>query len=212
MAMSPAATVLLSICAAISWMSVAASGLFVFEREEANLADGRLAGAERFFVPSPNYGPPGGLPVPELPGSIGSSFPAGRLSPLEKSARIRGCAGPRPAPAINRLIVVSHDAQRAMRADERLNERELDAVGVLIFVDLHMVEALPGVVPGLRENRGTRRSVNNKRSSKSTSPAAFKAALVAPIGCCRQKIEIVFDAFGGSARGRCRGSSSGSHG
>ena len=47
-----------------------------------------------------------------------------------------------PAPAVDRLVVVAHDAQIAMPAGERLDDFVLAAVGVLIFVDEHVIEPL----------------------------------------------------------------------
>ena len=46
----------------------------------------------------------------------------------------------RAAPAIDRLIVVSHHAQIAMPAGQRLHDAILAAVGVLIFVDQQVIE------------------------------------------------------------------------
>src|SRR5688500_11980508 len=45
------------------------------------------------------------------------------------------------APAVDRLVVVANDADRAMGPYERLNQAELHAVRVLVFIDLHMIEA-----------------------------------------------------------------------
>ena len=47
-----------------------------------------------------------------------------------------------PAPAVDRLVVVAHDAQVAMAAGERFDDLVLAVVGVLVFVDEHVIEPL----------------------------------------------------------------------
>ena len=45
-----------------------------------------------------------------------------------------------PSPAINRLIVISHDAQIAMILCNRFDDAILRAVGILVFVDQNVIE------------------------------------------------------------------------
>ncbi len=46
------------------------------------------------------------------------------------------------APTVDRLVVITDDAQVFMRANQRFNQAELNAVGVLIFVNLHIQKSL----------------------------------------------------------------------
>ena len=98
-----------------------------------------------------------------------------------------------PAPAVDRLVVVADDAERAMRPHERLDERELRC------------RWCPGTRRSARDrtarwwrastsgNSSNRRCVSSSKSSKSTAAAALDRLLVAAISGGRQHVEIVFD-------------------
>ena len=74
------------------------------------------------------------------------------------------------AETINRLVVVADDENRAMRPHERLDQRELNVVGVLEFVDLHVIE--PRLVTARATSESSSKSfcVSSSKSSKSTAP------------------------------------------
>ena len=48
----------------------------------------------------------------------------------------------RTAPTIDRLVVVAHDAQIAVRANQLGDDAKLQLVGVLVLIDLHVFEPL----------------------------------------------------------------------
>ena len=61
----------------------------------------------------------------------------------ENVLELGGCAGTSaPRESVDRLVVVADDAERAVRPHEGLGQRELRAVRVLVFVDLHVIEAV----------------------------------------------------------------------
>jgi hypothetical protein len=57
----------------------------------------------------------------------------------------------RAAPAVDRLVVVAHYAQVAVTKRERLDDPILRGIGVLIFVDHHLVEARSFDIAYVRE-------------------------------------------------------------
>ena len=78
------------------------------------------------------------------------------------------------APAVDRLVVVAHDAQVAMPAGERLDDLVLAVVRVLVLVDEHVVEPLGLGACGRGGNLLSSSSVSSSRSSKSTAPSRLR--------------------------------------
>ena len=106
----------------------------------------------------------------------------------------------RPAPAVDRLVVVADDAERAVRPHERFGQRELRAVGVLVFVDLHVIEA--ALVASQHVRKLLEQAMREQEQVVEVDAAAtLDRLLVAAIGGRRQHVEIVFDEVNRPLRG-----------
>jgi hypothetical protein len=107
-----------------------------------------------------------------------------------------------PAPAVNRLVVVANDADVVMRADQRLDEAKLQAVGVLILINLDGVESL--LVPGQHLGGGAEEPVGQEQQVVEIDrPGGLHALLVAAVARGGEGFEIAIDGvaglFGGNA-------------
>ena len=64
----------------------------------------------------------------------------GRIGPV--ALEVEDVADVRPAPAVDRLVVVAHDAEVPVLRRERLDPQVLRPVGVLVLVDVEVAPAL----------------------------------------------------------------------
>ena len=171
-------------------------GLFVLKREEADFAGDGPAGLQPLFVPARVVDDEAIGQFED--GGVGAviHLEADDLERREKSARnSRMCRTSAPAPAVNRLVVVADDAERAMPPHERLGQLELDAVGVLVLVDLQVVEA--GLMAGKDFGKVTEEPMREQQEIvEIDAAAALEGLLIAAISGRRQEIEIVFDELG----------------
>ncbi len=198
--MSPAATPRVSIRAAISCTIEVSLGLFVLKREEADFAGDGTAGLQPFFVAARIVDDEAIGQFED--GRVGAvihlepdDFRAGK-NPLE----FQDVSHFRAAPAVNRLVVVADDAERAMPPHERFGQRELDAVGVLVLVDLHVVEA--ALMAGEDVGKVAEEPMREQQEIvEIDGAAALEGLLIAAISGRRQEIEIVFDELGRLLRG-----------
>ena len=63
---------------------------------------------------------------------------------------IQDVADVRPPPAVDALVDIPHGAQVVFRCGEQLGQQVLDMVGVLIFIDEHVVELVLVLFPDFR--------------------------------------------------------------
>ena len=150
-------------------------GLFVLEWEETDFAGDRPAGLQSFFVPAR-----------VMDDEAVGQFEDGRVGAVIHLQADDFGAGKNllefqdvphfgAAPAVNRLVVVADDAERAMpaaRATRRARTGCRWCPGTRRFA---RGRSGPGGGRGRRENRGRADAVSSKRSSKSTAPAALDA-------------------------------------
>ena len=112
------------------------------------------------------------------------------------------------APAVNRLIVVAHDAQVAMPAGQRLDDPILAAVGVLIFIDQQMIEAIGLGLPRLGKLREKLLGAE-QQVVEIDRAGGFQGVLVAAIGRGGQMLLVGLRGGGGILRAGSRRSSTG---
>ena len=81
-----------------------------------------------------------------------------------------------------------------MPADERFGQAELDAVRVLVLVDLNVVEAV--LVPGQHLGEISKELAGQQQQIvEIDAAAALEGPLITPVGGRREEIEVVFDVF-----------------
>ena len=102
----------------------------------------------------------------------------------------------RSSPTVDRLVIITDDTDAAVVFDEGLDDQELNAVGVLILVDLHVVKAVLMLFEdlGVFGKKGVRLE---EEIVEVEGGGRFEGVLVAAIGDGGEDVAVVVAMFGG---------------
>jgi len=102
-------------------------------------------------------------------------------------------------PAVDRLVVVAHHAQVAVRARQKADDAILAGVGVLVFVDEHVVETA-GLLAADRGRAGQEILGRQQQVVEVEGRGRLQGPLVTPVGRGRQVVLVGLGRGGGRVR------------